>query len=70
MYQNYLARYARCLATGVWPDYVQNADPQTVVDGWIIDDVTPWDEAVAKNTVDRLEEPIVAPAPEMEESLP
>lgn len=67
MYQNFLARYAKCLKTGVWPDYAGNADPNKVVAGWIVDDVSPWDEAVAMNTIPPIEEP--APEPEEETDL-
>jgi hypothetical protein len=57
MVENILARYAKCLATGVWPDYAGTAYPDQVVAGWIIDDITPWDEAAARNTLPAIEDP-------------
>jgi hypothetical protein len=44
IYKGLLARYARCVASGVWPDYQIGDD---LVQGWSIDHATKWDEAEA-----------------------
>lgn len=58
MYQALLARYARCLATGVWEDYDPGGPdcPQ----GWRLDYATKWDEMEAMAIMPEL---VVPPDP-------
>ena len=57
LYRSYLAKYAKCLATGHWPDYIEDSPPDTVVAGWRIDEATKWDEQAAMNSIPPIEEP-------------
>jgi hypothetical protein len=44
LYQSYLARYAQCVKTGIWPDYQTGPG---VIQGWSVDDASRWDEMEA-----------------------
>jgi hypothetical protein len=64
IYGAYLAKYAKCLKTGVWPDYQTGPG---VIDGWSLDDSTRWDEMEAMQAMD-LAAAIDEPPPMPEET--
>ena len=49
IYRAYLARYAECLSTGIWPDY--NAHKGNLA-GWSLDEGSRWDEMEAQAAVE------------------
>ncbi len=67
MYESLLRRYARCLQTGEWPDYNDNAAPFLTVQGWTIDEADRWDEAAAMNTIPEIVDPPEPPSDERQE---
>ena len=69
LYRAFLAQYAQCLKTGVWPDYQTGPN---VIQGWSLDNATKWDEMEAARALEgetAAEPPIDEPA-EMEEIVP
>jgi len=67
LYQAYLARYAKCLATGIWPDY-QAADARAKeFGGWSLDEATKWDEAEAMRGMEQIAN---APEPADDDDFP
>ena len=51
IYRAYLARYAECLSTGIWPDY--NAHKGNLA-GWSLDEGSRWDEMEAQAAVESM----------------
>jgi len=47
LYQAWLARYAQCLKTDVWPDYQGCDEADNLAGGWSLDRATKWDEEEA-----------------------